>query len=184
MIRPWAVVGCLLLATVPVRAQSQKWEVYGGYQFSRFKLAAANQMANGNGWDAALSYSINDWVAAKVDVGGSYSSGATLPGSISSGPASLHTYMLGPTFSARGEHVTPFVEILIGGYRDHVQILGPPVGGWSLMGGGGADVHVAKHLAWRLETDWIGLMSGFPYSYQHQYSKTNFRFSTGLVIRF
>jgi hypothetical protein len=44
-------------------------------------------------------------------------------------------------------------------------------------------VEAAKHFAWRVEVDWLGLMSGFT-PFDNQGSKVNLRFSTGAVIRF
>jgi hypothetical protein len=104
MTRLLLVIGCVLLAGLPVCAQSQKWDAFGGRHFTNFKLSYATQKVSGNGWDAALSYKINDWAAAKVDVSGSYSRGVTLDNTtFNSGPVNLHTYTFGPVFSVPDE---------------------------------------------------------------------------------
>ena len=187
MTRLLFVVGCLLITALPLRAQDQKWDAFGGYQFTAFQVlhgfAAQPPKVKGNGWDAAFSYSINDWLVAKADFSGSYGSGGSQLG-VSNGPANLYTYTFGPTVSLpTSQNVRPFVEFLAGGYRNQVQYFSnSPFQGLALMAGGGADAQVGRHLAWRVEADWLGFMSGtgiFNYG-----SKTNFRFSTGVVIRF
>jgi hypothetical protein len=191
MTRSLLVVSCLFLAALPVRAQEQKWDAFGGYQFTAFQVlqgyAAQPPKAKGNGWDAAFGYSINDWLGVKADFSGSYGSGGTQLG-VSNGPANLYTFTFGPslslaTQSLRTQNVRPFVEFLAGGYRNQVQYFSnAPLEGLALMAGGGIDAQFREHLAWRIEADWLGFMSGtngFSYG-----SKSNFRFSTGLVIRF
>ena len=188
MIRPWVVAGCLLLATVPVRAQSQKWEAFGGYQFTSFQVlhgfAAQPPKAKGNGWDAAFEYSVNDWLGLKGDFSGSYGSGGTQLG-VGNGPAHLYTYAFGPTFSAPASpNVKLFAEFLAGGYQNQVQYFSNSAAqGVALVAGGGVDAQVRRHLAIRVfEVDWIGSMSGSTLGTPG--SKSNFRISTGLLIRF
>lgn len=187
MIRPLLVLGCLLLAALPVRAQEQKWEAFGGYQFTHFQTPAGfsgPSKTNGNGWDGAFGYSINNWLGVKADFSGSYGNGGTQLG-VSNGPANLYTYTFGPTFSAPASpNVRFFVEFLAGGYHDYVQYFSNvPLAGVALIAGGGADARIGKHLAVRVfDADWLGFMSGS--SVGNSGSKSNFRFSTGLVIRF
>jgi hypothetical protein len=186
MVRLLVLVGCVLLAALPLRAQ-EKWEAFGGYQFTAFQVlhgfAAQPPKAKGNGWDAALSYNIKDWLGVKADFSGSYGSGGTQLG-VSNGPASLYTYTFGPTLSLPSQKVRPFVEFLAGGYKNQVQYFAnTPFSGLALIAGGGVDAQVGRHLAVRVfDADWLGFMSGtngFSYG-----SKSNFRVSTGLVIRF
>jgi len=187
MIRAWLVAGCLLLTALPAGAQSEKWEAYGGYQFTAFQVlhgfAAQPPKVKGNGWDAAFGYSINQWVGLKADFSGSYGTGGTQLG-VSNGPANLYTYTFGPVFSLPTPRVKPFVEFLGGGYHNWVQYFSnQPFQGWALMAGGGLDEPGGKHLAWRVfEADWLSFVSGtgsFNYG-----SRTNFRISTGLIIHF
>lgn len=187
MVRALLVIGCVLLAGLPVRAQGQKWEVYGGYQFTRFEVPFSNLKASGNGWDVALSHDINDWVAAKVDVSGSYNGGRTYFAGVTTGALNLYTYMFGPTVSV---HVTGnfkfFGEFLAGGYRDYNQYFASsPAQGLALMAGGGVDEEGGKHFAWRvIEADWLPFVSGTQsFNYPSTAIKSNFRISTGLVIR-
>ena len=186
MIRPLVLVGCIFLAGLPLRAQ-EKWEAFGGYQFAAFQVlhgfAGQPPKAKGNGWNAALSYNIKDWLGVKADFSGSYGSGGTQLG-VSNGPASLYTYTFGPTLSAPSQKVRPFAEFLVGGYKNQVQYFaGAPFSGLALMAGGGVDAQVGRHLAVRVfDADWLGFVTGtngFSYG-----SKSNFRISTGLVIRF
>lgn len=188
MTRLLIVIGCLLLA-LPVRAQDQKWDAFGGYQFTAFQVlqgyAAQPPKAKGNGWDAALGYRINGWLGVKADFSGSYGNGGTQLG-VNNGPANLYTYTFGPTLSyvSRDAKARLFAEFLAGGYRNHVQYFpNSPLQGLALMVGGGGDVDVGKHMGVRVfEADWLGFMSGTNGSSYG--SKSNFRLSTGLVIHF
>lgn len=188
MTRLLFLVGCVLLAALAVKAQDQKANAFVGYQFTAFQVlhgfAAQPPKAKGNGWDAALSYSVNNWLGLKADFSGSYGSGGTQL-SVSNGPASLYTFTFGPTVSVPTKNVKPFVEFLAGGYRNQVQYFSnSPFQGWALMAGGGVDAQVGKRLAWRVfDADWLGFMSGYAQGFGYG-SKTNFRISTGLLIRF
>lgn len=187
MIRPLLLIGFVLLAAVPVRAQDQKWNAFIGYQFTDFQVlhgfAANPPKAKGNGVDAAVSYDITRWLAAKADFANSYGGGGTQLG-VSNGTASLQTYTFGPEFSVPAQKVRPFVEFLAGGYKNQVQYFSTsPFSGLALMAGGGVDAQIRKHFAVRIfQFDWLGFMTGTG-SFNSS-TKSNFRFVTGLVIRF
>lgn len=189
MIRSLLVAGFLLLFALPLRAQNQKFDVFGGYQFSSFQVlhgfAANPPKSKGNGWDVALNYNINHWLGAKADFSGSYGSGGVQLG-VSNGPTSLLTYMFGPTVSAHvGKEATPFAEFLAGGYDEQVQYFATtPFHGFALMAGGGIDAQVYTRLAVRVfEADWLGMMNGYG-SYFNYGARSNFRVSAGLVFQF
>lgn len=187
MIRPLVLIGCVLLGAVSVRAQDQKWNAFIGYQFTSFQVlhgfAANPPKAKGSGVNAAVSYNITRWMAAKADFANSYGSGGTQLG-VSNGSASLLTYTFGPEFSVPAQKVKPFVEFLAGGYKNQVQYFSTsPFSGLALLAGGGVDAQIRKDFAVRIfQFDWLGFMTGtngFSYG-----SKSNFRFVTGLVIHF
>jgi len=182
------IIGCVLLAPLPLRAQDQKWDAFGGYQFTSFQVlhgfAGQAPKVKGNGWDASLSYRIKSWLGAKADFSGSYGSGGNQLG-VSNGPASLYTYTFGPVVSAKSSpKVRPFAESLAGGYKNQVQYFSAtPFSGLALIAGGGVDARIGRHLAVRVfEADWLGFMTGN--NGFSRGSKSNFRLSTGLVIRF
>jgi len=153
-----AAVSVLLLA-VPVVAQQEypRGEVFGGYQFSHF-----DPSINANGWNAAVNGNLNRWLGVTADFSGAYKNGGH-----------LHTYMFGPTFSARTERVTPFAHALFGGATGGGETF------FSMAVGGGLDVNANKHVALRLvQADWLLFRSG------GLTDKKNVRVSTGLVFRF
>lgn len=188
MLRPFFVSACLLLAALPVRAQGQKFDLFGGYQFTSFQVlhgfAGNPPKSKGNGWDLAFSYHVNRWLGAKADFSGSYGSGGVQLG-VSNGPTSLLTYTFGPIVSLPARRVTPFAEFLAGGYAEQVQYFATtPFHGLALMAGGGVDAKIKNHFALRVfEVDWLGFMNGYSYGLGYG-AKSNFRFSTGLVLRF
>lgn len=188
MVRPLLLTICLLLSALPLRAQDQKFDLFGGYQFTNFQVfhgfAASPPKSKGNGWNAAVAYHFNRWLAAKADLSNSYGSGGTQLG-VSNGPASLITYTFGPTFSAYSSPKGKlFGEVLVGGYSNQVQYFASEsFHGLALMAGGGIDAQVGKRFAVRvLEVDWLGFMTG--YGFFNYGTKSNFRVSTGLVFQF
>lgn len=187
MNRTLLILSCSFLLAPSAFAQQNKADAFVGYQFTSFQVlhgfAAQPPKVKGNGWDASLSYNIKDWLGLKADFSGSYGSGGTQLG-VSNGPASLYTYTFGPTLSVPAKGWKPFAEFLAGGYHNQVQYFSnSPAQGLALMAGGGVDEEGGKHFAWRVfEADWLGFMSGtgiFAYG-----SKSNFRISTGMVVRF
>ena len=159
------ILSCLSLAMLLMPAMAQdhpKAELFGGYQFTHL-----DPDLNANGWNAAVTGNLNSWLGITGDFSGTYKGGGH-----------LYTYMVGPTFSARTERVTPFVHALFGGGT---------AGGNGTTGstafavalGGGVDVNAGKHLGVRLiQADWLMFRSG------GVTDKSNARISAGLVFRF
>jgi len=103
----------------------------------------------------------------------------------------MFTYLFGPRFSHRGERWTPFMHTLFGAARltedANAGILGPnsssfSTNGFAMAFGGGVDLKLTKHVAWRV------FQSEFP---GHQKLPTvltvfrnNFRAASGIVFRF
>jgi len=145
-----------LLALPAIAEDHPKAEIFGGYQYLRLDPISTN------GWNAAVTGNFNRWLGVTGDFSGIYKSGA-----------SLHTYMIGPQFSARTEHFTPFAHALFGGATVEESTA------FSLALGGGLDVNAGKHLAIRLvQADWLYFRSG------SEAAGKNARVSAGLVLRF
>jgi opacity protein-like surface antigen len=154
-----AVVVSALLLAVPAVAQQEypKAEVFGGYQFTHL-----DPSINANGWNAAVNGNVNPWLGVTADFSGAYKNGGR-----------VHTYMFGPTFSARTERITPFAHALFGGAT------GGGSSAFSMALGGGLDVNAGRHLALRLvQADWLLFRSG------GVTDRKNVRVSAGLVLRF
>jgi len=157
------VAVAMIASVVPALAQEEtpRVDVFGGYQFTHLTPSI-----NAHGWNTAINGNINRWFGFTGDFSGAYKNGGH-----------MHTYMVGPTFSARTSRVSPFVHALFGGAS--VGDGGESVSAFAMALGGGLDVNAGKHLALRLvQADWLMFRSG------GETDKKNVRVSTGLVFRF
>jgi opacity protein-like surface antigen len=151
------LVASLGLLSLPVMAQDfPKAEIFGGYQYTHLEPSL-----NANGWNMSLTGNFNRSFGIAADFGGAYKNGTH-----------VSTYMFGPVVAARTDKVTPFAHALFGGASGGGNA-------FAMAFGGGVDVKVADHVAFRLiQGDWLVFRSeGFT-------SKKNVRISTGVVFRF
>lgn len=133
-----------------------KAEIFGGYQFTH------TEGQNANGWNAAVTGNANSWFGITGDFSGAYANGGH-----------IHTFMFGPTITARSQKVNVFAHTLFGGANDSSTTV------MSMAFGGGVDAKVAKNVAFRVgQVDWMLFHdSGVT-------SKKNVRLSTGIVFQF
>jgi opacity protein-like surface antigen len=174
----------LVLLSAPAGAQSfQRFEVFGGYQYSRFpdpNETSFQPTLAGNGWNASFAYNLTSLVGLKADFGGGYATDTVnVPL-----PVHTYTYTFGPVLTPwRSGHLIPFGEVLFGRFRQTWggSCCSASVGSFAFMAGGGLDVKVHKHVALRLgELDYLYLH--VPYGVLHK--THNLRFSGGVVFRF
>jgi len=70
--------------------------------------------------------------------------------------ANTYTFLAGPRLSVnRGKSFSPFVQALVGG--DRITLDGGSAHGLSWSTGGGVDIAVSRHIAFRPQFDYIGL---------------------------
>ncbi|MBZ5551264.1 MAG: porin family protein [Acidobacteriia bacterium] len=197
-----------LLSFVPATLAAQevpKVEIFGGYSnfriptginLSRIEdlpgvITITTDKASLNGWNLSVTGNINRWLGVEGDFGGYRGTVETqtgiihLPPSISNGTrrVRIHSYMLGPRLSYRGDkRITPFAHALFG-IVGMVLVETPPLVGGSrypfgLALGGGFDINVARHMAIRaIQADYVRSRFGFT-------AENNLRLSFGAVIRF
>jgi hypothetical protein len=172
------------------QAQVPRFEVFGGYSYSRL------EGRNLQGWNASVATSLNDWLGIVADVSGHY--GSDLQGfpfqGVYADDADLFSYRFGLRFTNRtSRRVTPFAQALAG--RTHVAAEGRRVGGTgvgtvggvrdsgdglTVSAGGGFDVQATSRLALRI------IQAEYNFQRFHRY-RQNFegaRLSFGLVFRF
>ncbi len=169
---PKSIMLCIaMLACQPLAAEDYpKVELFGGYQHTRVGVAPD---IGANGWNAAITGNANRWFGVTADFSGAYNNVATFG-------LRAHTFAFGPSFALRGERVTPFAHLLLGGFRASAGASGFNVGlsGFAMLTGGGVDVRVWKRVSVRLfQLDWI-LWEGAGVT-----EKKNGRISSGIVIR-
>jgi hypothetical protein len=152
----------VLFPAITPAQESTTFGVYGGYQYTHFQPSL-----NTSGWNAGLSANVTNWFGVKVDFGGAYKNGLK-----------FHSYMFGPEFSLRKLHaVRPFAYTLVGAATASGG--GTSTTGFSMAVGGGMDLNIGKHFAYRVvQADWLPFRSG------PDWIKKNARVSTGIVFRF
>jgi hypothetical protein len=193
MRRPLAVGFLLLFATL-ASAQLPGGNVYVGYSFVRADiptntiLATTSGSTNFSGWNGSLELKFLPWVGGVADFGGNYGTQhinlnceviVPCPTTSFNANLNLHTYLFGPRVSVPIGRVTPFAHALFGLAQTggHALSFSESDSSFSTALGGGIDYRLIRPIAWRLQGDL--LHTRFFGSTQN-----NFRFSTGLVLRF
>ena len=155
------MLGLSILSALSLQAQDTG-ELFGGFSYMR------SRSANLNGWEAAGQYKFADWLGGVADFDGHY-------GSIGGIGTSTYTYLFGPQISAPSS-VSPFGHLLLGGAHNSTGGVGSS--SFAMALGGGVDAEVFNGLHWRLfQADYLLTEFGGG-------SQNNFRFSTGIVIKF
>lgn len=157
----------LLLCSLPTFAQDEqsKVEVGGGYTFRSYGpsptgLSIPNPALHMDGWNAGVSYNVNNWFTLATDADGTYNSSkesAPLTGNIQT---DIYSVVAGPRIYPLGHHkLAPFAHVMFG--LAHARVTSPPStdcgsfctftdGSFDFEAGGGVDLNVSKHFAVRL----------------------------------
>ena len=173
----------LLIANLPASAQTSypSVEVSGGYSYMNAKVVDRDSL---HGWGAGIAGNLSANWGFAAEFSGHYGNvktpnstfefpplpPITLPGIKLS--TSKYLFLFGPRFSVRGDKLTGFAHVLVGGaktnlkssFRD-VGIIGFPLNvpsstasetGFAMAIGGGVDVNVGKNFALRvLQVDYV-----------------------------
>jgi opacity protein-like surface antigen len=183
----------LFLATAATAQTDSKGNIAFGYSYARANLSSKSALAptisssNLNGWFVSAEYKVIPWLGVVGDFGGNYGTERVVPfcevipicPSPLNAQAHVQTFLAGPRASVSIGKVTPFAQALFGGAHTSASGTGFSSSDTSFATalGGGVDLRLAKTLAWRVQGDY--LQTRFFTS-----SQNNFRFSTGLVVRF
>lgn len=140
-------------------------EVYVGYS-----LLNGDTLSTASGFEASLMGKTSDWLGWKADLSGNYKATGGLH-------AREYNIVFGPQANRRLDRINLFAHGLLG-VAHFSSDFGPSDTslGWVL--GGGGDYTLTDRFAWRVaQLDYHGA---------HVFSTTqkDFRFSTGLVLRF
>ena len=165
----WVLAGILLLNISAFAQDAPKAEFSAGYSYLRLGGSGGT---NQNGGSFSIAGNLNRWFGIVGDVGFYHSS-------LSGLGLNTETFMGGPRFSARSSRATPFVQMLVGGARLAAGYngLSASVTPFALSAGGGVDLKVSKHVAFRPEVDYIAMR------YRGQTGNAA-RASFGIVYRF
>src|SRR3989440_12965563 len=156
----------LFLFALPSRAQSVDASV--GYSY--FRLGGSGGI-NQNGVSGSVAYDPNRWLGIVGDFGGYHAS----PFGVS---LNTYTYLFGPRLTLRNpSKINPFAQVLLGGSRITAGSGGGSANQFAYSLGGGVDIGLLPHLAFRPQVDYIGLETSG--------SRTNCtRVSAGFVVHF
>jgi len=165
-----------ILFSLPVLAQdnNNKFEIFGGYQYTRVSPGPGFSGVNLNGWNASATYNAKNWLGATADFSSGY-------GTAQGVNSHLTNFLFGPTVSySKADHFKPFAHVLFGvsetgGALENVSA---PTSAFAWALGGGVDANITRHVALRLfQADYF--MSRF-----NSQDQNNTKISSGFVYRF
>lgn len=156
----------LSVFAIPSHAQS----VDASLSYSYFRLGGSGGL-NQNGVSGSVAYNPNRWLGIVGDIGGYHAS----PAGVS---LNTYTYLFGPRLTLRNpSKINPFAQALFGGSRITVGSGAGSSNQFAYSIGGGVDIGLLPHLAFRPQLDYIGLNTSG--------SHTNCtRVSAGFVVHF
>src|SRR5579864_7961940 len=147
-------IGCVLFSIVffvagAAAQDNPQWEVYGGFQYTRFNTGTAQNSLNFatqllgvpplslgahlnlSGWNVSLQENKNRWLGGVVDFSGNYVTKTftilQVPGTTDTlrNRIRFYTFMAGPQFTMRRSgRLQPFARALFGGARLKVEDTG------------------------------------------------------------
>jgi outer membrane protein OmpA-like peptidoglycan-associated protein len=193
-----AAVALLCSLSTVAAAQDQaapRWELFGGYSFFHpgadvhgvlplgLLPVSSRLEPNPRGVGASVTYNFNRWMGITLDSSTLWNSGEV--GADRVDDTALSNLSIGPKFTFRHRHFSPFLEILVGDHRlmpdafHDIQKLG-------FMAGGGLDLNLTRHIALRLlRADFV--FSNYRYGPPTTTSETEIRgvrLQTGLNFTF
>jgi hypothetical protein len=168
--------------------------VFFGYSYYNSKLEV--DRASLNGWEGSLEGKVFPHIGIVADFSGHYGSQdfpicPVVPvggggGSCASTSASTHqlNVLFGPRLSVSVGKWTPFGQALFGLAHIGSNGFGSDTAFATALGGG-IDYRILKPVAWRFQLDYMRTQLSLPTSGAPPSSaQNNFRFSTGIVLRF
>ena len=175
-----ALVFALTLLSAAAAAQiPSAGNLYLGYSYLRADTSLDNR-GDLHGWDATLEGKLFPFVGLVADVGANYGTlYIPVAGGSEASSTRITNYLFGPRVSAPAGPIRPFVQALFGASHVHESnyYFEDSDTQYAHALGGGADIHLAPRLSWRLQGDYLQTR----YFGSHQ---DNFRFTTGVALKF
>jgi hypothetical protein len=178
-------------------------ELFLGYSYVRGvpTLSPGNRMDYLNGGSTSIAFNLNRTLGLVADFGGYDASEIQLTGAganparVADASGTAFTFMAGPRLSFRHDRITPFVQALFGGVHASQVTLSncaapvvctplPTENAFAMTAGGGIDLRIHRHLAFRivqaeyLMTRFADLSTGY------RDTQNDMRLSSGLVFGF
>jgi outer membrane protein OmpA-like peptidoglycan-associated protein len=165
-----------------------RYETASMYQYINFKPGNPFAGFSNHGSTGSFTYNASRSLGLTAEVGGYRFNRNLFPvsGSNAGVKGNFITYMFGPRLNLRKfDYFVPFAEVLLGGANGGSELVGgQSQSAFALAAGGGVDVVLTKHLAWRFaQLDY--LMTTFTGTSVGATGRQNsFRAGSGLVVRF
>jgi hypothetical protein len=188
-----------LLASLPMFAQTDKLELFGGYALERLATGCANyrcplnsggNTTNLNGWIASATGYFYKSLGISAQFAGNYNGTAELSGST----VDRYTYEFGPAYAVHFGNASPFAHVLVGGVTQNSS----PSPGlqqnqglaytrfiWSV--GGGLDFKVSSRISIRpvqIDYERQSVPTGEAADALSSVGVNGLRYSAGVVLRF
>jgi hypothetical protein len=154
-----------LFAVVVISAfcagQSKPVDVFAGFSYVTQDFSLTSDSGGLTGWNASATFPAAPRIGVVTDFSGYYP--GFNPGCNGCGQhAKIHTFLVGPQFSASRGRVTPFARFLLGDTHMSTAIDSLPNyitftsnNSFTFGGGGGVDVRVSRRFALRGQADWL-----------------------------
>jgi hypothetical protein len=177
-------LGLLATAKLTKAQDASRFELYGGFSYTRFNVNASlpgvapSATYNAYGGGGEFEYNANNWLGAVADLAG-YGAFASSNGALVGG---AFTYLFGPRANFRRGKVTPFAQTLFGGIctTDGIGVSGPQ-NNFAMTAGGGIDFKVSAHFSVRpIQAEY--LMTRLPNGLNNR--EDNLRIGAGVILRF
>lgn len=145
----WVFLSVLFVVAGAVAQDNPQWEVFGGFQYTRFSTGVIQSSLNSgtqllglpalslgphlnlNGWNASLQENRNSWFGGVIDFSGNYATKSfvllQVPGTTDTlrNRIRFYTFMAGPQLTMRRSgRLQPFARALFGGARLKVEDTG------------------------------------------------------------
>ncbi|PYX48150.1 MAG: hypothetical protein DMG83_02335 [Acidobacteria bacterium] len=174
-----AVLSLSLVAFGQERGEAPKAEIFGGYQYFHANSGMSGLGGfNLNGWNASASGFFSRNLGVTADFSGSYGTPSVLGVGVKT---NFYTFLFGPTVRVpNSSRLTPFAHVLFGGGRLSGSAFGVSASStdFTWAAGGGVDVNLSRNFAIRLgQADFLQTRVAGS-------SQNNFRYSTGIVLKF
>ena len=167
-----------------------RWEAFLGYSLLNARFGSGISAKDANGGSGSLAYNLNRWVGLVADFGG-YDFGTITVPATPGGPVHLTgvhaiSYLFGPRLNYRfgnnNQH-NVFGQVLVGGAHTNLSLgaASTTKNAFAMAAGGGVDIGLTKHVAWRLaQLEYV--LTDFDYDNGYK-PQNNLRFSTGVLFR-
>jgi outer membrane protein OmpA-like peptidoglycan-associated protein len=163
-------------------------EFAGMYDYINFAPGDLFANFNSHGGSGSFTYNASKWLGITGELGGYDFNRNLFPLAGGNTPTngSLITYLFGPRLNLRKfDHFVPFGELLVGGAKGGIELVGiSSQNAFAMAAGGGVDMVLTKYIAWRVaQLDYLMTSFSGP-AVGASARQNNLRAGTGLVLRF